>query len=128
MRVLFSILKVIFKLGWYFKKSLLLIVIILMILSVGYYYYRQYENYNLAVNSCENLYRSKIDNFSSLTGITGLNVSFKRDPKLSKARNIYTLQWDKTINVAGQLDSFKCQYNFATSKALDRSQNVKVTS
>ena len=28
------------------------------------------------------------------------------------------------INVAGQLDSFKCQYNFATNKSINRSDDA----
>jgi len=111
--------KGIFKLLYFFKKTVLMIIILLG--SVGYYYYGQYQKTNLAIIECQNLYLKQINNFAELTGITDLNVEFTQQPIIDHARNIYSLRWDKTINVAGQLDSFKCQYNFATKKAINSS-------
>lgn len=119
---IFTVIKGILKLIYFFKKTFLIAMILLGFVS--YYYFTQYEKTNLAIVECQNLYLKQINNFSELTGITGLNVEFTKLPIISQARNIYALRWDKTINVAGQLDSFKCQYNFATNKALNRSDDA----
>ena len=121
-KAIFAVIRAITKLIYFFKKTVL--VIIILVGSVGYYYFSEYQKTNLAITECENLYLKQINNFSELTGITGLNVEFTQLPKIKKARNIYALSWNKAINVAGQLDSFKCQYNFATNKALNRSNNA----
>jgi hypothetical protein len=112
----------ILKLLYFFKKTVLIIII--FVGSVGYYHYHQYQKTNLAITECQNLYLKQINNFAELTGITGLNVEFTQLPIITEARNIYALRWNKTINVAGQLDSFKCQYNFATNKAINRSDDA----
>ncbi|WP_150468025.1 hypothetical protein [Francisella sp. SYW-9] len=110
-----KIIKGVLKLIWHFKKIFLIIVIFISVL--GSYEYREYKKYNLAKSSCENLYLSKMNDFFSSTRVTYLDALFTKRPiKLSEAKNIYTLEWDKTINVAGQLDSFKCLYNFALIK------------
>jgi hypothetical protein len=119
---IFVVIKGTCKLIFCFKKTFLIVVILLG--SVGYYYLHEYQKTNLAIAECQNLYLKQINNFSELTGIVGLNVSFTKPPIINHARNIYALRWDKTINVAGQLDSFKCQYNFATNKALNRSDDA----
>ena len=119
---MFKVIKGILKLLYFFKKTVLIIVIFAG--SVGYYYYHEYQKTNLAIVECQNLYLKQINNFSELTGITGLNVEFTQLPIIDQSRNIYALRWDKTINVAGQLDSFKCQYNFATKKAINRSDDA----
>ena len=119
---IFAVIKGITKLIYFFKKTFLIIIILLG--SVGYYYFGEYQKTNLAITECQNLYLKQINNFSELTGITGLNVEFTQLPIIDQARNIYALRWDKTINVAGQLDSFKCQYNFATNKAINRSDDA----
>ena len=118
---MFRIIKGILKLLYFFKKTVLIIVIFAG--SVGYYYYHQYQKTNLAITECQNLYLNQINNFAELTGITGLNVEFTQEPIIEQAPNIYSLKWEKTINVAGQLDSFKCQYNFATNKSINRSDD-----
>jgi hypothetical protein len=76
-----------------------------------------------AIEECENLYKSKIDNFSKITGITADNVDFLESPKLKKSKKIISMKWDKTIELGSdEQDSFACQYNFATNKAYDRSE------
>ncbi len=121
-KAIFTVIKGILKLLYFFKKTVLIIIIFLG--AVGYYYYHQYQKTNLAITECQNLYLKQINNFSELTGITGLNVEFTQLPIITEARNIYALRWNKTINVAGQLDSFKCQYNFATNKSINRSDDA----
>ena len=123
MSIIFSIFKFIFKIFWKFKKLFLLIII--CISSCGYYYWSKLSQQNKAIQECQNLYNKKINNFTNLTGITDLNVDFQKPPKITKAKNIFTLTWDNSIDIAGDLDSFKCQYNFATAKALDRSNNIE---
>ena len=118
---MFKVIKGILKLLYFFKKTFL--ITILLVGYVGYYYYHEYQKTNLAITECQNLYLKQINNFSELTGITGLNVEFTKQPIIAPARNIYFLRWGKTINVAGQLDSFKCQYNFATKKAINKSDD-----
>ena len=99
-KAIFAVIKGIIKLIYFFKKTFLIIIILLG--SVGYYYFSEYQKTNLAITECQNLYLKQINNFSELTGITGLNVEFTQLPIIDQARNIYALRWDKTINVAGQ--------------------------
>ena len=122
LKPIFAVINRILKLIWFFKKIFLVVIILLG--SFGYYYFSKNQKTNLAIVECQKLYLKQINNFTELTGITGLNVEFTKLPIINKARNIYALRWDKTINVAGQLDSFKCQYNFATNKALNRSDDA----
>ena len=104
---------------------MILIVSVISVVSLyGYNYYKNNQNMKLAIKSCQDLYLSKIDDFESLTGITSLNVEFVQPAEVTTARNIVLLNWDKSIDVAGQEDSFKCQFNFVTNKAINRSSNV----
>ena len=73
-KAIFTVIKGILKLLYFFKKTVLIIIIFLG--AVGYYYYHQYQKTNLAITECQNLYLKQINNFSELTGITGLNVEF----------------------------------------------------
>lgn len=124
-RAIVWLIKKLAKLIWRFKKTST-ILICLIGLIIGYSSNILYKEH-VAINACQKLYDIKIDNFSNLTGINDLNVDFQQNPTISKAKNIYSLEWNKTINIGGQLDSFRCQYNFATSKALDRSDDVKAS-
>ena len=118
-------IKKIAKLIWKFKKTSIVLIGVLVLIT-GFSANILYKEH-VAINACQKLYDIKIDNFSNLTGINDLNVDFQQSPTISKAKNIYSLEWNKTINIGGQQDSFRCQYNFATSKALDRSDDVKAS-
>ena len=120
-------IRLILKLIWKLKKILIVFIILSIFGYYGYNYWHTQKLKETAIKQCQNLYKANVNSFSQQTGITGLNVDFKKEPEIHKTKNLYTLNWDKTIDVAGNTDSFKCQYNFATSKAIDRSTNFDRT-
>ena len=120
-------IKLILKIIWKLKKILIFLIFLLSAGFYGYSYWHNLALQNTAIKECQDLYKSNINRFAEQTGITGLNVDFKEPPTIQQAKNIYTVSWNNTIDVAGDLDSFKCQFNFSTNKALDRSSNIDIS-
>ena len=110
---------------WYFTKMRIwwktsLIILSLLALLMFLLINSLYKE-NIATKACENIYTTKVEKFSDQTGITMDNIFF-RPPTITKSKNMYTVVWDKSIIVAGDEDSFKCQYNFSTNKGYDRTE------
>ncbi|MBK2270174.1 hypothetical protein [Francisella philomiragia] len=102
----------------WWKTSIIITILIALVL---YFTIINIQRENLAVSACEDIYKAKIQEFSKQTGIVADNVYFK-SPVINKSKNLYSVIWDKSIEAGGVIDSFTCQYNFATHKALDRTE------
>nr|WP_023893563.1 hypothetical protein [Francisella tularensis]AHB60781.1 hypothetical protein N894_0013 [Francisella tularensis subsp. novicida PA10-7858] len=113
-----TILKILIKTLWKYKKTTLIAIV--LICSFGTYQYIEYIKKEEAISSCEKMYKDKLNTFAEKTGITADNVYFN-DPKITKSKGLYKLEWDQNIIVGGDDDSFTCLYNFVTHKPIDRS-------